>query len=163
MRSNPMSDPLKLDKLICFSIDGHRFALPLLSVDRILQAVAVRNIPNAPPLLKGVMDYHGILVPLIDLRYRLKLPVRTIRASDYFLIVDTSKRKLALHIDEAGEALVPSEKDWTQTAALDPGMDATGILRTDEGIILIYDLETFLSSQEEELMYPHIKELTIDC
>jgi len=142
----------QIREIFCFTVDNQRYAFPLISVDRILQAVEVNRVPNSPPLIHGLIDLNGSLVPVVNLRYRLKLPDQPIRASDYFIVVDTPKRKIALVIDEIEDVIIPSAKDLVPASALDMGLDATGILRCDDGIILIYDLETFISSRDEEVL-----------
>jgi len=138
-------------ELFCFNVDDQRYAFPLISVDRIIQAVAVHTVPNAPPLLFGLFDYFGMLVPVINFRYRLNLPTYPIRACDYFLIVDTPVRKLALVIDDVGEVIKASAQNLFPAPLVD-GNHVSGIFRRDDGIILIYDLEALLSKQEESIV-----------
>lgn len=138
-------------ELFCFNVDDHRYAFPLISVDRIIQAVAVHAVPNEPPLLYGLFDYFGMLVPVINFRYRLNLPTYPIRAGDYFLIVDTPVRKLALVIEDVGEVIRVSATDLFPSSFIE-GDHVSGIIRRDDGIILIYDLEALLSKQEEAII-----------
>ncbi len=135
-------------ELFCFDVDDQRYAFPLISVDRIMQAVAVHTVPNTPPLLHGLFDYFGMLIPVINFRYRLNLPTYPIRASDYFVIVDTPVRKLALVTEDVGEVIKVSATDLFPSPAIE-GDNLSGIIRGDDGIILIYDLEALLSKQEE--------------
>jgi chemotaxis signal transduction protein len=92
-----------------------------------------------------------MLVPVINFRYRLNLPTYPIRACDYFLIVDTPVRKLALVIDDVGEVIKASAQDLFPAPLVD-GNHVSGIFRCDDGIILIYDLEALLSKQEESIV-----------
>lgn len=138
-------------ELFCFRVDDQRYAFPLLSVDRIIQAVAVHTVPNAPPLLYGFFDYFGMLIPVINFRYRLNLPTYPIRACDYFIIVDTPVRKLALVIEDVGEVIRVSDSDLFPSSFIG-GDHVSGIFRRDDGIILIYDLEALVSKQEEVIV-----------
>lgn len=138
-------------ELFCFNVDDQRYAFPLMSVDRIIQAVAVHTVPNAPPLLYGLFDYFGMLIPVINFRDRLNLPTYPIRADDYFLIVDTPVRKLALVIEDVGEVIGVSAPDLFPSSFTE-GDNVSGIIRRDDGIILIYDLEALLSKQEETII-----------
>jgi len=133
-------------------MDNQRYGFPLHCVDRFLQATAVKPVPNSPPLIHGLIDYYGNLIPVINFRHRVKLPEKRIRVSDYFVIVETHKRKLAIVIDDVEDVIVPSAKDIIQASSLDRNLDNMGFLRRDDGIIFIYDLETFFSNGEEEIM-----------
>jgi purine-binding chemotaxis protein CheW len=143
-------------EIFCFTIENQQFAIPLTCVDQVLMAVAVSPVPNSSELLHGLIDYHGTLVAVINLRFRLKLPLKPIRISNRFIIANTSKRKIALVADEVYGVIVPEIKDLISADDLDTDLEATGILRRDDGIILIYDIEGFLSNQDEILIYDTI-------
>ena len=140
------------EEIFCFTMDNQRYGFPLFSIDRLLQAVTVNAVPNSPPLIHGLINYYGSFVPVINFRHRLHLPEKPIRASDYFVIVETPKRKLAIVIDDIEDMIIPSAKDVIQASSLDSGLDNMGFLRQEDGIIFIYDLETFISSGEEEML-----------
>ncbi|MEI7499865.1 MAG: chemotaxis protein CheW [Bacteroidota bacterium] len=136
-------------EIFCFTIDGIQFAVPLSTVDRVIRAVAVSPVPNAPKVIYGIFDYQGRVVAAINLRHRLKLPEQPIAIDHVFILAETQKRKLALVADRADGIVVPSSKDLINASDLDSGFEADGILRRDDGIILIYDIEKFLSASEE--------------
>ena len=139
-------------EIFCFIMDNQRYGFPLFSVDRFIQAVTLIAVPNSPALIHGLIDYYGSLVPVINFRHRLKLQELPIRASDYYLIVNTPKRKLAIVIDDVDDVIIPSANDVIQASSLDQSLENMGFLRREDGIIFIYDLETFISNGEEELL-----------
>lgn len=132
-----------------FTIEEIHLAIPLSTVDRVIRSVSVATVPNAPAVIHGIIDYYGLLVPVINLRYRLKLQNLPVRAGDIFILADTPLRKLALVADTAEGVVAPLANDMVTAASLDKGFEADGMLRRDDGIILIYDLEKFLSPEEE--------------
>ncbi|MCK9203563.1 MAG: chemotaxis protein CheW [Bacteroidales bacterium] len=133
-------------------MDNRRYAFPLISVDRVIQAVAVETIPNSPPLIYGLFDFYGSLVPAINLRYLLNLPCKPISATDYFLVVDTPRRKLAMVIDEVDDVMVSFLHDFIPVSKIDKGLGASGFLQREDGLIVVYDLEAFISDREEDLI-----------
>lgn len=139
----------KSSEIFCFTIEKQLFAIPLATVDQVLMAMAVTSVPKSPPIIHGIIDYHGVVVPVINLRFRLKMPARPIRINDVFIIAETSKRTIALVADEANDVMVPDVNDMTSANELDSGFEPAGIFRRDDGIILIYDIEHFLTAQEE--------------
>lgn len=54
-------------KVLVFHIGPDRYGLPLADVARVLPAVALKQLPLAPPYVAGLMDLHGEPVPVIDL------------------------------------------------------------------------------------------------
>lgn len=135
-------------EILSFTLQEQRFAIPLVSVERVLRALAVTYIPDAPPLVHGVIDYHGEIVAVINLRNHLKMEERSIQLNDRFIVVNTYSRKLILVVDEVEEVLKPSEKDISRADDINQGLKITNIFRDDRGIIFIYDLEKLLKQIE---------------
>jgi len=135
---------------ICsFRLEQQRFAIYPESVYSILRALAVTGVPEAPSYLYGVMNFHGEILPVINLRNRLNLPEFPIRLEDHFLICHSSKRKLVLVVDEVYGVESLSGVNFISTEKINPGLKISRMTKDDEGIILIYDLEELLNSQEE--------------
>ncbi len=137
------------NEILCFTIENIRFAICLSCVDRVIRALEVTPVPNAPLVIMGVFDYHGSVVPVINMRHRLKMADQPVRINDVFILADTSRRKLALVADKADGIVKPTSNELIKATDLDSGFEAKGVLRRDDGIILIYDIEQFLSAQEE--------------
>lgn len=137
------------NEIFGFQIDQQRYAFPLCTVDRVLQATSLITIPNAPSLIHGVIDYYGTLIPVVNLRKRLNLPDRAIEINDYFIVIDTPKRKLAVVIDDVEDVIVPSESDVIPSSNLDPSLEPHSICRIDGDLILIYDMERLLSGEDD--------------
>src|SRR5262245_21471826 len=66
--------PPSLCPLFVFRLAEQHYALPLLTVERVLPMVAVSPLPQAPSLTLGVINLHGLVVPVLDLRRRFGLP-----------------------------------------------------------------------------------------
>lgn len=85
---------------VVFAIDGQWCAVPLASVRRIVRAAAVTPVPDGPAGLLGVLDLHGDLVPVFDLRDALGCAPKALRASDRFLIVQNGAGLQGIRADD---------------------------------------------------------------
>jgi len=137
------------DQLVVFRLDQHRYALPLAVVERVVRAAEVTPLPKAPEIVLGAIDVHGRVLPVLDVRRRFLLRSRHIRPADWFLLAHTTRRMVALLVDES-EGVIERPHDGIVDATLiAPGLDHfPGIVRLDDGMVLIHDLETFLSLDE---------------
>lgn len=52
---------------LLFRMGDDRYALDALQIAEILPMVGVKEVPKAPSGVAGILDYHGVPVPLIDL------------------------------------------------------------------------------------------------
>lgn len=132
---------------LVFWLGQHSFGLPLEKVERVLRAVEVTPLPRTPAVVSGVVDLAGEIVPVIDLRRHVGLPPRAMQLEDHLLVVRVAGRLLALWVDRTGEVTTWCSADLlpVATAAADPGL--CGIARSADGLILILDLEAFLSPE----------------
>lgn len=136
-------------QLVSFSIDEQLLAIPIDVVERIIRAVEVTPLGNAPPTILGIIDYRGNIIPVLNLRNRLGFPDRPVKASDRIMIIQTTSRKQALVVDEMRAVLSVNNEQVSTREIFNETIDAQGIARSGDGLILIYDPETFLSSDEE--------------
>ena len=88
-------------EFVVFVLDEQRYAIPLRQVERIVRAVDVRPLPEAPAHLQGVVNVQGRALPVVNLRRRLGLPERPIDVSDHFVIAAGLSLSLVLPVDAA--------------------------------------------------------------
>ena len=140
---------MSLTQLVVFRLDGQRYALPLGAVDRIVHAVEVTPLPGAPAIVLGAIDAAGCVLPVLCMRRRLGLPERDISPADQFLIARTKRRAVALMIDEAQGVSRCEPSAVVGSDRIVPGFEHfEGVVRLDDGLLLIHDLEKFLSLDE---------------
>lgn len=132
--------------LVVFAIGDRPFAVPAASVRELLRAVAITDLPGAPIGVSGVIDLRGVLVPVVDLRARLGIPPRPLRAADQLVICDVAFGPVAVRVDRVIEL---------QTAAPDAipaGAESDAIVhslaRTPDGVVVITDLSSFLAEAD---------------
>lgn len=135
--------------LVVFRLDDQRYALPLAAVERVVRAVEVTPLPGAPAIVLGAIDVHGCIVAVMNLRRRFGLPERAIAPNDYFLIARTVRRPVALVIDEAQGVSAHAPGAMVRPDRIVPGLGQfDGVLKLDDGLVLIHDLDKFLGLDE---------------
>ncbi|MBL7113516.1 MAG: chemotaxis protein CheW [Bacteroidales bacterium] len=136
-------------QLFIFTIEGQRFGLDLEVVQRIERAAEITKVPESPALISGIIDYHGKIVPVFDLRKKLKLPDKELSAEMRFLLIRTESKHLIIVADVVeGVINVPAEVIMPGTE-IDKDLIQAAIVRLADGVIFIYDVEKFLSAEEE--------------
>jgi purine-binding chemotaxis protein CheW len=138
-------------QIVAFSLDERRYGIDLGLVQRVVPMVAVTPLPEAPPITLGAFNLHGLVVPVLDIRRRCGLPDRPYGLSAQLLVARTSRRALAIPVDEVlGVLDVAPEEVTAPSSVLDGVERVSGIVTLADGLLFIYDLETFLSLDEEE-------------
>ena len=150
----------RLIQLVHFNLDDQRYALFLSAVIRIIPVVEITDLPKAPEIVLGVINVNGLIIPVFDIWKRFRLPQREIHLGDQLIIASTLKRTVALLVDSVNDVIeIPEEKIIAGEKIL-PGLEyVEGVVKTEDGMILIHDLEQFLSLQEEKALHEALEEL----
>ncbi len=137
-------------QIVVFTLDGQRCALFLPVVERVVRAVEITPLPQAPNLVLGIINAWGRVVPVLAIRQRLGLPPREPDLDDRFLLARANGRLVALVTDAVAGV---QRLDQQQLADEQPGLGFApllqGVAKLPDGLILIYDLDRFLSLEEE--------------
>jgi len=147
-------------RLVNFNLDDQKYALFLSAIIRIIRVVEITGLPKVPEIVLGVINMHGLIIPVFDIRKRFRLPQREMQLGDQLIIASTSKRTVALLVDSVNDVIeIPEEKIIAGEKIL-PGLEyVEGVVKTEDGMILIHDLEQFLSLQEEKALHEALEEL----
>lgn len=136
--------------LLIFTLDDWQCALHISTVERTYRAVAITPLPDAPDIVLGIVNVRGVVLPVVNLRKRFRLPDKDLAPSDHLVIAHTARRPVALVVDGVTGVIECADQDIAAADAIAPGMEyVEGVLRLKDGMILIHDLDKFLSLEEE--------------
>jgi len=140
-------------QMVVFTLDGRRYALRLSAVQRIVYAVDVTALPSAPEIVLGVINIEGSIVPVINIRKRFSLPDKEIGLNDHLIIATTAKRPVALLTDSVSGVVDVSPDAVVSSSSILPRVDyMQGIAKLPDGMVIIHDLDTFLSLEEDRAL-----------
>jgi len=148
-----------VSQLLAFEIDNRQFGLPLEMVLRIVQAVEVTQVPDIPETILGLINIHGSITPVLNTRRKFGLPERPLTLTDHFVIATAADQALALPVDSvqglveySNDQLVPLQEE------LSHGQSPLSILRTADGMVLVYDPRLALSEDEKSSLATAIQQ-----
>jgi purine-binding chemotaxis protein CheW len=137
-------------RLLAFTIEGQRYGLSLSSVERVVHSVEITPLPKAPDIVLGVVNARGRVIPVFNLRRRFRLPEREIALSDHMIIALASGRIVSLAVDRAEGVIEVAGSGPVPSAKILPVMEyVRGVVKLEDGLVFIHDLDTFLSLEEE--------------
>jgi purine-binding chemotaxis protein CheW len=135
--------------VVLFSLGKHRFGLMIDDVERVLRAVALTPLPNAPAIVEGLISVAGAPVAVLDIRKRFGLRPRPIDVDDVLIITRTGERHVAIRADRViGVVKVdPADvRDAKAVASMDPQI--AGVASLSDGVVLLHDPQSFLTQAE---------------
>ena len=146
-------------QFVTFALGKEVFAVPVGVVREILDYEEVFRIPNGPDYLLGLRDVRGQGVPTIDLRLKLGLSRTEPTPSTRVLVLDVPLESRVLSLGMVADKVfevIPFRRSQIEAApeiGVRWGSDyIAGVVRRDEGFVVIVDLARLLSSNDTALL-----------
>lgn len=137
-------------KIIIFSLDSQSYGLQLNSVCQVLRAVEITQVPSSANLLMGVVNIHGSIMPVLNIRKLMGLRQKNVTPSDQFILVEMHSRKFIIPADTITGI---SAYHMNETGTAESGLHRQAqyirdIIRKEDRLIFLIDLEKTLSLSE---------------
>lgn len=125
-----------------------------------VRAAALTPLPKAPDVVLGILDLHGRVIPVINLRKRFQHPEKEISCEDQFVISRTGSLTVALAVDGT-EGVMEQPLDVIEPDRIVAGTGyLSGVTRTAQGLVLIHDIEKLLFPSEETEIARALEQVT---
>ncbi|HUP29517.1 MAG TPA: chemotaxis protein CheW [Usitatibacter sp.] len=142
-------------EVLVFILGSEEYGVDILKVQEIRGFEKVTPIPAAPAYLKGIVNLRGVIVPVIDLRLKFALAEARYQATTVMIVLRIAGRVIGIVVDAVSDVvrLAPSEiKPAPQLGSVVDSTYLAGLATQDARMILLLDIEKFLSSAELNLL-----------
>ena len=140
-------------QLVIFTLDEQRYALHLPSVERAIRMIEITPLPSAPEIVIGVVNVHGAVVPVLNIRKRFRLPEREPDLGDQLIIAHTARRDVALVVDTVSDVVTLPSGELVAPETILPQLEhVEGVVKFEDGMVFIHDLDAFLSLDEDRAL-----------
>ena len=140
-------------QFVGFLIGEELFGVDILSVQEIIRDTTITPIPDSPDFLEGVINLRGNIIPVIDLRKRLKLSQPApAEKSLWIVILIIEGRVTGFVVDRVTKVLnVPAESIKPPPEIVLAGLKSeyiNGVCRMDEKLLILLDFSRVLMADE---------------
>ena len=142
-------------EVLVFVLGEEEYGVDILKVQEIRGYEKVTPIPSSPAYLKGVVNLRGTIVPVIDLRVKFGMPEPRYDSFTVVIVLRIAGRVIGIVVDSVSDVvrLAASEvKEAPRLGALVDSSFLAGLATQDDRMILLLDIEKFLSSGEMNLI-----------
>ncbi len=141
-------------KYLLFRAGADHYAVSLVAVEEVLPQVELKSTPLAAPGVVGVMDWHGVAVPVVDLSLILtgaavpdRLGSRIVRIRHGFG-PGGEPRYLGIRVEGATEVASWEESEFQPPGVSVPGARWLGpVVPTERGLVQRVDLAALLPAE----------------
>ena len=135
------------NKYVIFKLAEEYYGLSIDNVISIEKPSQSTRIPNAPDYIKGVINLRGEVIPVIDLRKKLKMKFKEVDRNSRIIIVSSDEIFAGLIVDTSSEVLEINKEniDKPPTNENDEYIDyINGIGKTKDRLVILLDLTKIL-------------------
>lgn len=139
-----------MNELAVFTLDSLQYALPHTVIDRIIRAVEITELPNSPPHLLGIINIHGRVIPVLNIRHCFGLPECELDVQHYLIICHFHHRLVGFVVDSAQGLIRCTSSEMSDADDIVPDMKYIDkVIKTASHFILVIHPEKLLTTQEK--------------
>jgi purine-binding chemotaxis protein CheW len=150
--------------LVAFRLAGQAYALPIEPIVRIIEMVKITPIPQVSSVVEGIINLHGLPVPVINLRRHFGLPQVPWGLRTPIILVQIGEQTFGLIVDEVIDVLSLSADQLSRVADILPGVMSEepiirGVAHLQGDTVLLLDVEYLLSPTHMQTLLQVVAEL----
>jgi len=138
-----MTDLKENTQFFVFRLDTQRFAIKLESVEKVIRAIELINVPESLNYLIGLINMEGRILPVFDIRKRFLLPPKEMDIQDRILISLSKNGTIAVIVDEVEGIVEFSTHQMCAAQSIFPKMDQyiEGVWKDGDNTAIVYDVD----------------------
>lgn len=147
-------------KVLVFKLNGELFATDIMEVERILGYIKPTKLPDAPDFLEGVIQYEQGVIPVINLHKKFIFTNSIDKDSQKIIVVKKDIGKFGVIVDDVYEVLTINEEAIDNSDTIHSIISKKyikGIIRKDDKLIILLDLNSILLEKEEEMIFKGVE------
>ena len=100
-----MIGPERTTQYATFEVGAHHLAIRVREVQEVLLRQRLTAVPMAPPLIAGLINLRGQIIPALEMRRLLHLPARGAEEDNLSVVLQTETGPVSLQVDAIGDVL----------------------------------------------------------
>jgi len=135
---------------LTFGLGGEHYAVDIRYVRELIKPREITDIPRVPDFILGIISLRGIIVPIFDLRRRLKLEAAEIDLNTRIVVCEQGDRVAGLLVDNITQVVKFSEQEIEPPPAVLSGLDrelVEGVGRVQGKMVVLLDLPSVLDAE----------------
>ncbi len=142
------------NQYLSFLIGQEEYVIEILRVQEIIRNYILTQIPNASKGIKGMINFRGKVVPLINLRAKFDLPAIVDDSMNVAIVIEYKGKNIGMMVDQVYD-IVNLEVDSIQVVDEEVVDDLKaehlkGMGTTGDRLILLLDLDKVISTEDIE-------------
>ncbi|HMK44280.1 MAG TPA: chemotaxis protein CheW [Dissulfurispiraceae bacterium] len=136
-------------QLVTFRIGEEEFGIDIAMIQEVNRKVAITAVPNSADYIEGIINLRGCIIPVINMRKRMKLPIIKDEGSERIIVVEAGAT-VGMLVDSVSEVLRVScgMVEPVPPVGRSEGASIVGVVKLDSRLLLLMDVHSIVGQQE---------------
>jgi purine-binding chemotaxis protein CheW len=142
-------------EFLTFTLGEEEYGVDILKVQEIRGCDAVTRLPESPDFIKGVINLRGIIVPIVDMRVKFRLPQAEYNEFTVMIILNLDDRVVGMVVDSVSDVMMLGADKLREPPEFGGNFDTrfiTGLGALDDRMLILLDIERLMHSEEMALV-----------
>ncbi len=141
---------------LTFSLGAEQYGVDILKVKEIRGWEPLRELHDAPAYIKGVLDFRGHIVPVLDLRIRFGIQQYEYKPTTVIIILSTEddKNMMGVVVDAVSDVLSVKQSEIKPSPDLGDKINTDymlGMVTQQQGMIMLVNSDRLVDKDELEV------------
>ena len=133
---------------LAFNLGDEEYALDIKQISEIIKVREFTDVPRTPEFVLGIISLRGVVVPVFDLRRRLKLGASELTSTTRIVVCQQDDVTVGLLVDSINQVVNLTDDDVEPPPGVLSGLDremVAGIGRYQGRMIILLNLHSALN------------------
>lgn len=139
-----------LRQWLTFTLGSEEYALDIGNIREIIKPREITDIPRVPDFILGIISLRGLIIPVFDLKKRLKLGAAEITPASRIIVCRHGEKSAGLVVDSLNQVVRLPAQGIEPPPAVLSGLDrdmVEGIGRDGRRMMILLDLLNVLNAE----------------
>ena len=136
-------------------LGGEEYAIDILRVQEIRSYEEPTRMVNAPSFIKGVINLRGVIVPIVDVRIKLKIDTVNYDEFTVVIILNIRGTVLGAVVDAVSDVVTLTTQSIKSAPQFETSIDSrfiTGLAHLGERMLIVMNMDALMSNSEMGLV-----------
>ena len=143
------------DEYLTFTLGEELYGVDILKVQEIRGWEKLRELHDVPDYIKGVLDFRGMIVPIIDLRQRFGFKEFEYNPTTVIIILSTAdENMMGIVVDTVSDVLSVKQDDLKKAPSMGSKINTDyilGMVKTEQNMIMLVNSDRLVDKDELEV------------
>ena len=152
--------PTALREFLAFKLGAEEYGIDILRVQEIRSYERPTRIAGTPECVKGVINLRGVIVPIVDLRIKLRMDSVHYDAFTVVIVLNIGRRVMGMVVDAVSDVITLQSEQLRPPPPFSAGLAGDHLLALaamEQRMLILVDIDKLMSGADIGLVEPTLQ------